>query len=373
MGYIAKKKKNIYYRKSDHTWYYDKTIKGNRFCSFGYKSQKECEESFIRNFNSFMLQKKLTFLKLVVIYKENLKERLKRNTIYLKSLVIDKYVVPFFKNYSLNKISSSDFELWKKSLIKNNLNLSVKHINRIIGVCKDLFHYLHVKYNIDSGYNILSYLKDDSIPKKDAIWSLEDFNQFISVIDEYKYLVCFHLMFFYGLRFGEALGLKFANVNFDEQIISIVSQVVYDHDLHKQVDTTPKTKDSIRSFFVDDFTLKLIKNLYEEDKVYVFGHGNLIPARTTFRTHFNHYIKKSGVKKIKIHALRKSCSTRLYHTIKDIKSVGILLGHSKESMTMHYIQAQREHQLKLIQKMQNQMPMDNKIYINLHYENNKKP
>ena len=107
MGYIAKKKKNIYYRKSDHTWYYDKTIKGNRFCSFGYKSQKECEESFIRNFNSFMLQKKLTFLKLVVIYKENLKERLKRNTIYLKSLVIDKYVVPFFKNYSLNKILSS--------------------------------------------------------------------------------------------------------------------------------------------------------------------------------------------------------------------------------------------------------------------------
>lgn len=46
MTYIAKSK-NIYCRKSDGTYYYDKTIKGNWLYAFGFKTAKEAKEALI--------------------------------------------------------------------------------------------------------------------------------------------------------------------------------------------------------------------------------------------------------------------------------------------------------------------------------------
>lgn len=367
MAYVAKKRKNIYYRKSDGTYYYDKTIKGNRFYAFGFKTAKEAEEALIIDLQLYNNKiKNITFDVLVNYYEKHLYEKLKQSTAYDKLQYVKKYITPFFEKYFLKQIKIADLELWKKQLIKNTKQYTRKHVNRIILVCKDLFAFLHRRFYIDTGYSALESVKDTDFLKKDEIWTLKEFNQFITVIDDYRYLVLFHFMFYYGVRLGEAVGLKFKNVNFSTKEIIINSQVVNDRKTHKTIDTTLKTKSSLRKFYVDDFTMNLIQKLYSKKQVYVFGIKTAPLSRTTIRRHFNHYITLSGVKKIRIHALRKSCSTRLYNTLGDIKTVGMLLGHSKESMTMYYIQAQEEKQLKMIQKMENMIKKDNKIYINLH-------
>ncbi len=370
MGYVAKKKINIYYRKSDGTYYYDKMIKGNRFCGFGYKTSKEAEEALRIDLQLIHHNKKvnISYIELTTYYEQYLKDKVKDSTSYDKMQYVHKYLDPFFKKYSLKKISIIDLELWKKNLLQQTKDLTRKHVNKIINVCKDLFLFAHQRFNYDVGFHSLTSVKDDDIIKKENIWTMQDFNMFISVIDNYKYLVLFHFMFYYGVRLGEAIGLKFKNIDFQNGSVSIVSQVVNDRRKHKAIDTTPKTKDSIRTFYIDEFTLNLIQNLYKKRQVYVFGKEDKPIARTTIRRYFNEYIEKSNVVKIRIHALRKSCSTRLYNTIKDVKSVGQLLGHSEESMTMHYIQSQREDQLKMIREMENSIQKNNKIYINLHSE-----
>lgn len=369
MAYQPKKKTNIYYKK-DGTYYYDKTIKGNRFCAFGFKSQKEAEEALRLDLN---LMKNKTFnLKMVDViklYKEHLDTIVCFNSVYNKMCFVRKYIEPFFKNYELTEVNYFVLDLWKKHIMEKGKKYSDEHTNKIIHICKQLFEFAENRFNVNTGYRNLTNIKTKTKKKQFEIWSLEQFNQFLTAVDDFKFLVLFHLMFYYGLRLGETIGLKFENINFKKEKISIVSQVVNNSFEHKAMDTDPKTANSIRSFYIDSFTCDLLSKLYVPDKVYVFGEGEKPIGRTTIRKHFNDYIQKSGVPKIVLHSLRRSCSTRLYNTIGDIKAVGTLLGHNEEVMTMHYIQAKKENSLKMIQEMENSIKKDNKIYINLHSKN----
>ena len=44
---MQQKTQNIYCRKSDGTYNYDKTIKSNQFYAFGFKTAKEAKEALI--------------------------------------------------------------------------------------------------------------------------------------------------------------------------------------------------------------------------------------------------------------------------------------------------------------------------------------
>ncbi len=368
-----KKKTNIYYRKSDGTYYYDKTINGNRFYKFGFKSQKAAEEALCLDLN-LLNKNKITNVDLSSLFKDyqyHLSSNYSINTVYNKMCFINKYIKPFFINYKIKNIFSNVFDLWRKSIIKQTKMFSCKHTNKIIFICKSFFEYVELKTGYYTGYKSLFKIKDLDIQKPKEIWSLEEFEKFISVIDDYNYLVLFHLMFYYGLRLGEAVGLKFVNVDFNNSQIHIVSQVVNNIYKHKAEDSTLKTKTSNRSFYIDEFTCKLIKNLYDPDKVYVFGKKNKPLGRTTIRTHFNNYIIKSGVPKIVIHSLRRSCSTYLYNNIDDVKLVGTLLGHSDESITFHYIQAKNNKKLKMLAEMKKLVNKEVFVYDSLKIKTSK--
>lgn len=369
MAYVPKKKTNIYFRKSDNTWYYDKTIKGNRFCAFGYKTQKEAEDALITNLNYFKKTNNidLSFENLINLYEKFLIQVTAHSTAYNKMKLIKKYIFPFFKKFRIKEINSSALLTWKDVIIsKYSKTISKTHLNKIISVARDLFKFIVERYKIDTGYSILLSIKNDDVKNDDIIWDVDTFNKFLLVVDNYKYLVFFHLLFYYGLRLGEAVGLRNDCINFKAKQIKILTQVVNDRYEHKAVDSKPKTHDSIRKFYVDDFTLDLLKRIYNKKNKYLFGSKEKPLSRTTIRRYFNKYIEISGVPKIKIHSLRKSCSTRLYNLDADVKAIGKLLGHSEETMTMYYIQSKKENDLKLLQKLENSIQKDNKIYINLH-------
>ena len=365
-----KKKTNIYLRKSDGTYYYDKTINGNRFYKFGFKNQKAAEEALINDLFFFCNSnfKNVSINELVLKYKNFSKDTYSVNTIYNRFCLINKYILPFFKGYTLQDVNSTVLQVWKTQFLLKNGFLSVIQKNKVINCCKNFFKYADSLYSYNSGYISLTIIKAKKKRSKFQTWNENQFNSFIKCIDDYNYLVMFHLMFYYGIRLGEALGLKFENVDFDNFEIHIVNQLIINSFSHKSVDSEPKTSTSIRSFFIDDFTCNLLKNLYEDGKVYVFEKNHKPFARTSVRRYFYKIIEKSGVSKILIHSLRRSCSTRLYKNIKDIKAVGTLLGHSEETMTFHYLQTKKENDLKLIQEVENSIKKDNEIYINLHFK-----
>lgn len=48
-------------------------------------------------------------------------------------------------------------------------------------------------------------------------WTLEEFNKFITILkDDTKYETLFYLLFYSGMRIGEALALNYADFDFKE-------------------------------------------------------------------------------------------------------------------------------------------------------------
>ncbi len=58
-------------------------------------------------------------------------------------------------------------------------------------------------------------------------WELHEFRKFISYVDDEVYNVLFNLLFFTGVRKGEALALTWNDINFDSKYIKISKSCSY--------------------------------------------------------------------------------------------------------------------------------------------------
>lgn len=137
---------------------------------------------------------------------------------------------------------------------------------------KKFFHYCYIYYAFDETI----FLKVEPFPhkveiKKHNTYTLEEFNQFISCIDELIYKQFFSLMFFCGTRPGEVMALTFNDIKGNYIFIGL-----------------PKTDSFIRTIEIDN-TLK--KDLLELKKYYkktypsfnddFFVFGGIKPLSTT--------------------------------------------------------------------------------------------
>ena len=152
---------------------------------------------------------------------------------------------------------------------------------------------------------------------------------------------------FYGLLRSEVVGLTWYAIDFEHKTISIRHTVVqFNKDGKSQVvkkDST-KTKSSCRTLpLVAPFEL-LLRYLRAEqsinrtvcgdcycedylDYIYVDAMGKLI--KPDFITqHFDLFLKKNGLKKIRFHDLRHSCASLLYANGVPLKDIQEWLGHS---------------------------------------------
>jgi integrase len=81
-----------------------------------------------------------------------------------------------------------------------------------------------------------------------------------------------------GLRIGEALGLRWLDIDFDGRIdvprLNVVGTVVEGHGLKKHWQSTPKTKDGVRSVTMPPYLIKTLRRRQAEaelgDHTYVF-------------------------------------------------------------------------------------------------------
>ena len=97
-------------------------------------------------------------------------------------------------------------------------------------------------------------------------WTYEEYQQFINTIEVgSRYYVLFEILFWTGMRIGELLALFKSDVNFQENKISI-SKTYYRAE-GKDVITTPKTEQSVRTIDIPEFLTQEIKEycnkLYE--------------------------------------------------------------------------------------------------------------
>ncbi len=158
-----------------------------------------------------------------------------------------------------------------------------------------------------------------------------------------------------GLRLGELLALKWANIDFKNKILKVTLSTSKAIENHKQVDIVdiPKTYFSIREIPLTNELIKILKELKSHNTEYVVCNrkGNKVDYRT-YQSSFASLLKNLHIKHYGFHSLRHTFATRLLENKVDIKTISELLGHSSPTITLNrYVHTNLESKRKAVQKL----------------------
>ena len=297
------------------------------------KDAKMAEAEFIKNDKSD--SSNYFFEELKELYLEEYKTKNKYETYLDTKNRIEKHITPICENIKVNGINIKHFEVLKKNIA----NLDIKTKNSIITYFKAILQFGVDNYDLDIPVlpKIKPIPKGVIPPKKYNVWNIEEFTKFINVVDNTMYKALFTLLYFTGLRIGEALALNWNDIN--TNVISISKSC---NKRGKKI-TTPKTSNSYREVDIPEIVINALKDLYNSNKkIYGFNNnfyifGGISPiSRTTLTRYKNKHIEIADVKKITIHEFRHSHVTLLRKLKYDVKQIANRIGDTETTVMNTY-------------------------------------
>ena len=281
----------------------------------------------------------------------------------LSRLVVQyKHISPYLGKVKISKLTLQQFIQWKNEL--NKTNLSTNYKNKIFSLIKELVNHSSKMYNVNTIIpdKVGKFVNPTERKKEMDFYTYDEFQQFISAVDDLTYKCFFSLIYYCGLRLGEAQSLNWNDIDFKKNMISITKSLTTKIKGEKFIIMPPKTKGSIRTLPMPNKVAEPLKNLYNEcrniegfkDNCFVFGIFYPLPD-TTIKKRRDNYCKKANIRKIRIHDFRHSCASLLINNGANITLVAKYLGHSNISMTLntysHMYKSKLDEIVNLIDKL----------------------
>jgi integrase len=160
----------------------------------------------------------------------------------------------------------------------------------------------------------------------------EEMKRFLLVIDDPHFKLLFMMLYYYGLRIGEARGLKHKDIDFKNKTVYIRRSLTNKLEGGKRTELSPKSSSSIREYPL----LKIVSATYKEvfsghpsKNEYLFSYGESTIARYNRK-----YSLEAGLKTIRLHDFRHSCASYLINNGMDYLQVSSWLGHKSPVTTL---------------------------------------
>ena len=201
-------------------------------------------------------------------------------------------------------------------------------------------------------------------------YTKEELKKFLMYAEKYnqKAFTLFRLLAYTGLRRGEALALKWSDIDFKENVLSVKRTLTKGLN-NKVIVQTPKTSSSYRKIAIDKSTANILKQWQQEqrkqaviisitsDQV-IFNRGvENKPLSEGAIVNWNKVIcEKAGLRRITIHGFRHTNASLLFEAGVSMKDVQTRLGHKSIKTTMDiYTHVSKYHQNKAVEKLDNYM------------------
>jgi integrase len=176
-----------------------------------------------------------------------------------------------------------------------------------------------------------------------AVWTATQTARFLASCREHRLYAAYHLIALRGLRRGEAIGLRWCDLDLDRGIGYICRQRVR---LREQVlETAPKTETSIRLLTLDRTTVTVLRQhrarqlafcaaTKSEPSGYVFTDLRGQPLHPEYLYYaFKKLTKQADLPPIRLHDLRHTAASLALEAGADLKVVSDQLGHSSIVLT----------------------------------------
>lgn len=328
--YLGKDKNNNW---EVRFYFKDYTGKRKQKHKTGFKTKREAQEWA----EQFMVQQSnnldMTFKAFWELYRDDMKERLRENTVRTKDYIVELKILPYFGNKKMVDITPADVRRWQNSLMKEQ-KYSQTYLKTINNQLSAIFNYAQKYYSLPKNPCFIA----GSIGKAEAdemnFWTKEECEDFLEFVkDKPVSYYAFKTLFWTGLRIGELLALTVRD--FDSENKTLTVNKSYQRIKGRDVITEPKTPKSNRVIALPDF---LVQELNE----YVGMLYGIMPDDRLFHTtksYLEHEMTRgcelSGIKKIRLHDLRHSHASLLISELGlQPNLVADRLGHEKITTTL---------------------------------------
>lgn len=287
-----------------------------------------------------------TFEELASLWLENYKTTVKPSTFENVKSKVEKMTEEHFKELKLKKITVAYCQRVVIELSKNYVLY-----NHYLSVINRIFKYAVLMDILDSNpFDKVIKPKSRQIQRKGNFLTKEELKEFLKLAQTTTLSYFFplvHLMSYTGLRQGEALALKWSDIDFENKKITVDKTAVRIKE--KQTLQTPKTKNSKRVISIDPTTLSILKS-WKKDQIKIYfkngkhfeGDDNFIFTNEradwvhihNFIPYFKRFIADHKLKPITPHGLRHTHASLLFSAGVEPKNISDRLGHSTVQITL---------------------------------------
>lgn len=287
-----------------------------------------------------------TFEELASLWLENYKTTVKPSTFENVRSKVEKMTEEHFKEMKLKKITVA---YCQKIVIE--LSKSYVLYNHYLSVINRIFKYAVLMDVLNSNpFDKVIKPKSRQTQRKGNFLTKEELKEFLKLAQNTTLSYFFplvHLMSYTGLRQGEALALKWSDIDFENKKITVNKTAARIKE--KQTLQTPKTKNSKRVISIDPATLSILKS-WKKDQIKIYfkngkhfeGDENFIFTNQrgewvhihNFIRYFKRFIADHKLKPITPHGLRHTHASLLFSAGVEPKNISDRLGHSTVQITL---------------------------------------
>ncbi|MCI6667584.1 MAG: site-specific integrase [Romboutsia timonensis] len=306
-----------------------------------YSNKKDAEKHLIDlkssiNNNKFIVPKDITLVDRCIKFVNDHKEQMSINTIKSRKTCI-RDIQEFFKDTKLNEVTIYQAQTFCNELCKKYKLSTVKNrVGFLNTVLKEAYRMREINENIASFIEI----KKKEAKFKSEVFDKEEIKKIVTLLEGNVIELPILLMMTMGLRYGEACGLRWCDIDFINNTISIEKNLIYTKETgfilkdpktfesKRKLTAPPQLMSKFKKEHLRQKKLKLQGVLENEldlvclnDYLHYWHNANLRKA-------FLKLLDIANIKHIRLHDLRHTNATMQLAAGVSIKVMSKRLGHT---------------------------------------------
>ncbi|WP_314548481.1 tyrosine-type recombinase/integrase [uncultured Gemella sp.] len=362
--YINSKDNKKYYEvKNEYLGKNVYTGKEKRISKKGFRTKREAQNYIVKakneflNGSVFLQNENITFGDVYKLWEEQHKTQIKESSDYISKSIIKNRILPTFENLKVSKIKLPYCQNYINELSEN---YTKKYIQLIKGIIVQILDYAVKMEIIPTNYMKLTRIPKQTVTKEKKFYTRKELLQFLKIVKENyssDIYIIFHLLAYTGMRVGELRALTWKDIDFKNKTLTINKNMM--NVGSKSIISDTKTKTSERIIFLDDTTVKELKEFRKNSNSFNIT-GRLVNSS---KKYYVNYIletiltKFPELGKITPHGFRHTHATLLFEGGSTPKDVQNRLGHKDITTTLntytHITEEKNKETTKIFEKIMN--------------------